>query len=82
MMNTNFYFGYDELIFLRKKGAFTYIKFCTKCLRYGIMKPCAMYGIEAKLHFRYPYLYLLLNLWDFQKISKSSMLCKLWKKLR
>ena len=24
----------------------------------------------------------LLNLWDFQKISKSSMLCKLWKKLR
>lgn len=76
------YFSYDELMYLRKKGAFTYIKFCIKCFRYNIMKPCVMYDIEAKLHFRYPYLFLLLVLLEFPQINKSSFLYKLWKKLR
>lgn len=77
-----FYFSYDELLFLRKKGVFTYIKFCVKCLRYNIMKPCTMYSIEKKFHFRYPYLFLLLALLGFPKINKSSILYKLWKKQR
>ena len=77
-----FYFSYEELIFLRNKGVFTYIKFCTKCLYYGILKPCTMYSIEAKFNFRYPYLFLLLGLLRFPKINKSSFLYKLWKKIR
>lgn len=77
----NYYFTYDELLFLRGKGAFTYLRFCTKCLNYGILKPCTMYSLELKLHFRYPYLFLLLGLFGFPKIMKTSVFYKIWKKV-
>ena len=77
-----FYFSYDELMFLRNMGAFTYVKFCAKCFCYGIIKPCTMYGIEEKLHFRYPYLYLLLGFLHLSKIDRDSVLYKLWKQIR
>ena len=78
----SFFFSYNDLMFLRRKGVFTYINFCTKCFCYNILKPCAMYNIEDKLHFRYPYLFLLAVLLGFPQINKSSILYKLWKKQR
>lgn len=75
------YFSYEDLLFLRQKGAFTYLNFCIKTIHKGVLKPCAKYGIEAKLHFKYPYIYLFLGLLNFPKISNNSFLHKIWKKL-
>ena len=75
------YFSYDELLFLRQKGIFTYLSFCFKTIHAGVLKPCTMYGIEAKLHFKYPYIYLLLGLLNFPKLSNTSFLHKVWRKI-
>lgn len=76
----DFYFSYDELIALRDQGALTYLRFCIKCLRYGILRPCAMYGIEARLLFKYPYIYLLFGLLNFPKLGNVTYLHKIWRK--
>lgn len=74
------YFSFEELMNLRIIDAFTYLRFCVRCLRYGILRPCTMYGIEAKLHFKYPYVYLFLGLLNFPKVNKTSILYRIWKK--
>lgn len=76
-----YYFSFQELMDIRKISAITYLRFCTRCMRYGILEPCTMYGIESKLHFKYPYIYLLLGLLNFPKIANNSFLHKIWKKL-
>lgn len=76
-----FYFTYDELMRLRNFGVFTYLRFCHKAFRAHIFRPCTMYGIEARLHFKYPYIYLFLGLLNFPKIANNSFLHKIWKKL-
>lgn len=76
-----YYFSYEELLNLRMMGVRTYLRFCVRCLRYGILRPCTMYGIEAKLHFKYPYLYLFLGLLNFPQVSKTSILYRVWKKI-
>lgn len=77
-----FYFTYDELMRLRNFGVFTYLQFCYKAFRAHILRPCTMYVIEAKLHFKYPYLFLLFGLLNFPTIDKDSRIYELWKKLR
>lgn len=75
------YFTYEELISIRRISVLSYIQFCVKCLWARILKPCNMYTIESKLHFRYPYLYLILGVMGFPRIQKQSLLYKLWEKL-
>lgn len=77
-----YYFTYDELMGLRKFGAGIYLSFCYKALCAHIFQPCTMYGIEAKLHFKYPYLYLFLGLLNFPKLSRESAFYKLWVRMR
>ncbi len=76
-----YYFTYEELLSIRKISVLSYIQFCVKCLWARILKPCNMYTIESKLHFKYPYLYLLLGGFGFPNLDKNGILYKLWRKM-
>lgn len=75
------YFSYNDLSIIRCSNKIIYIKYIFKSIQDKLLKPINFYKIETTLNFKYPYLYLLLGVFDYPSLNRFPIIKHIWKRL-